>query len=74
MITAFILHSRVYLFGGAQAKGTSEDAVVVYTPAILDEGIYLGNLTLQEGYFWSDVIAWPGEFFAAQQHRPACGL
>jgi hypothetical protein len=48
------------LFGGAQSQGTSEDAVVVYTPAILDEGIYLANVTMREGYFWSDVIKSPG--------------
>ena len=51
---------RVYLIGGAQAKGTSEDTVVVYTPSVLDNGIYMSNITLAEGMFWSDVIEPPG--------------
>ena len=51
---------RVYLIGGAQAKGTSEDTVVVYTPSVLDHGIYMSNITLTEGMFWSDVIEPPG--------------
>jgi hypothetical protein len=52
---------RVYLIGGAAATGTPKDTVVVYTPAVLDEGIYMANLTLPPGYFWSDVIATPSE-------------
>ena len=51
---------RVYLIGGAQAKGTSDDTVVVYTPSVLDHGIYMSNITLTEGMFWSDVIEPPG--------------
>ena len=51
---------RVYLIGGAQAKGTSKDTVVVYTPSVLDNGIYMSNITLTEGMFWSDVIEPPG--------------
>jgi hypothetical protein len=35
--------------------------VVVYTPSILDTGIYMANLTLPPGFFWSDVIQPPGE-------------
>ena len=46
--------------GGAQARGTSEDTVVVYTPSVLDNGIYMSNVTLPEGLFWSDVIESPG--------------
>ncbi|EIE23594.1 hypothetical protein COCSUDRAFT_63121 [Coccomyxa subellipsoidea C-169] len=53
------LEYRVYLIGGAAATGTPEDTVVVYTPAILDEGIYMASLTLPPGYFWSDVIEPP---------------
>ncbi len=60
---------RVYLIGGAAATGTPEDTVVVYTPAILDEGIYMANLTLPPGYFWSDVIEPPGEL--SQRSKPA---
>lgn len=51
---------RVYLMGGASASGTSKDTVVVYTPALLDEGIYIANLTIPEGLFWSDIINPPG--------------
>ena len=29
---------------------------MVYTPALLDEGIYIANLTVPEGLFWSDII------------------
>ncbi|EIE23347.1 hypothetical protein COCSUDRAFT_41613 [Coccomyxa subellipsoidea C-169] len=54
------LEYRVYLFGGAESSGTSKDSVVVYTPSILDEGLYLANLTLPEGHFWSDIIQAPG--------------
>ncbi|CAL8472050.1 g11592 [Coccomyxa elongata] len=54
------LEYRVYLIGGAAAKGTPEDTVVVYTPAVLDNGIYMANLTIPPGYFWSDVIEPPG--------------
>ena len=50
----------MYLIGGAQAKGTSEDTVLVYTPSVLDHGIYMSNITLAEGMFWSDVIEPPG--------------
>ena len=50
----------MYLIGGAQAKGTLEDTVVVYTPSVLDHGIYMSNITLTEGMFWSDVIEPPG--------------
>ena len=46
--------------GGASASGTSKDTVVVYTPALLDEGIYIANLTIPEGLFWSDIINPPG--------------
>jgi len=35
--------------------------VVVYTPSILDEGLYLANMTLPHGYFWNDIIQNPGE-------------
>ncbi len=51
---------RVYLLGGAESSGTSEDAVVVYTPSVLDEGLYIANVTIREGYFWSDIIQKPG--------------
>ncbi|KAK9905798.1 hypothetical protein WJX75_006443 [Coccomyxa subellipsoidea] len=54
------LEYRVYLFGGAESTGTSKDAVVVYTPSVLDEGLYLANVTLPEGHFWSDIIQAPG--------------
>ncbi len=53
--------ARVYLIGGAQATGSPEDTVVVYTPSVLDSGIYMANVTLAPGYFWSDVIEPPGE-------------
>ena len=33
---------------------------MVYTPALLDEGIYIANLTVPEGLFWSDIINPPG--------------
>ena len=33
---------------------------MVYTPALLDEGIYIANLTIPEGLFWSDIINPPG--------------
>jgi hypothetical protein len=46
--------------GGASASGTSKDTVMVYTPALLDEGIYIANLTIPEGLFWSDIINPPG--------------
>ena len=46
--------------GGAQANGTAEDTVVVYTPSVLDHGIYMSNITLPHGRFWSDVIEDPG--------------
>ncbi|BDA47174.1 hypothetical protein COCOBI_10-0190 [Coccomyxa sp. Obi] len=52
---------RVYLLGGAESSGTSKDAVMVYTPSILDEGLYIANVTIREGYFWSDIIQKPGE-------------
>ncbi len=45
--------------GGAQAKGTAKDTVVVYTPSVLDNGIYMSNITLPQGMFWSDVIEDP---------------
>ena len=51
---------RVYLIGGAAAEGTPDDAVVVYTPAVVEDGIYMANLTLPHGTFWSDVIEPPG--------------
>ena len=51
---------RVYLMGGASSTGTGKDTVVVYTPALLDEGIYIANLTVPEGLFWSDIINPPG--------------
>lgn len=35
--------------------------MVVYTPSVLDNGIYMANLTLAPGYFWSDVIEPPGQ-------------
>lgn len=35
--------------------------MVVYTPSILDEGLYLANMTLPHGYFWNDIIQNPGE-------------
>ena len=52
---------RVYLIGGAAAEGTPGDAVVVYTPSVLREGIYMANLTLPHGTLWSDVIEPPGQ-------------
>ena len=51
---------RVYLMGGASSTGTGKDTVVVYTPALLDEGIYIANLTVPDGLFWSDIINPPG--------------
>jgi hypothetical protein len=57
---------RVYLFGGAESTGTSKDAVVVYTPSVLDEGLYLANVTLPEGHFWSDIIQAPGKLAVPQ--------
>lgn len=50
----------MYLLGGAESSGTSKDAVMVYTPSILDEGLYLANVTIREGHFWSDIIQKPG--------------
>lgn len=47
--------------GGAAATGSPEDTAVIYTPAVLDDGIYMANLTLPPGHFWSDVIQPPGE-------------
>ncbi len=52
---------RVYLVGGAQAEGSPEDTAVVYTPSVLDNGIYMSNITLPQGMFWSDVIEEPGD-------------
>ena len=51
---------RVYLLGGASSTGTAKDTVVIYTPALIDEGIYIANLTVPEGLFWSDIINPPG--------------
>ena len=53
------LPCRVYLVGGAQATGTQKDTAVVYTPSVLDNGIYMSNITLPEDMFWSDVIEDP---------------
>ncbi|KAK9814732.1 hypothetical protein WJX72_010670 [[Myrmecia] bisecta] len=51
------LEYRVHLVGGADAQGTAGDTLVVYTPAVLqDRGIAMANLTIPEGYFWSDAI------------------
>ena len=47
--------------GGAQATGTAEDTVVVYTPSVLDNGIYMSNITLPQSMFWSDVIEDPSK-------------
>lgn len=55
-----LLPCRVYLVGGAQAQGKPEDTAVVYTPSVLDNGIYMSNITLPPGMFWSDVIESPG--------------
>ena len=33
---------------------------MIYTPALIDEGIYIANLTVPEGLFWSDIINPPG--------------
>ena len=52
---------RVYLLGGASSTGTAKDTVVIYTPALIDEGIYIANLTVPEGLFWSDIINPPGK-------------
>ncbi|CAK0779312.1 hypothetical protein CVIRNUC_004740 [Coccomyxa viridis] len=52
---------RVYLLGGASSTGTAKDTVVIYTPALIDEGIYIANLTVPEGLFWSDIINPPGQ-------------
>lgn len=54
---------RVYLIGGASAKGDETDAVVVYTPAILGTQearagvIFLLNMTLPHGTFYNDPYA-----------------
>ena len=58
---------RVYLLGGASSTGTAKDTVVIYTPALIDEGIYIANLTVPEGLFWSDIINPPG---TPQRHGP----
>ena len=62
--------------GGASASGTSKDTVVVYTPALLDEGIYIANLTIPEGLFWSDIINPPGghhmRHMLTKAHRKVC--
>ena len=55
------LPCRVYLVGGAQATGTHKDTAVVYTPSVLDNGIYMSNIMLPEGMFWSDVIEDPSK-------------
>ena len=34
--------------------------MVVYTPSILKEGIYMANVTLPPSHFWSDVVEPPG--------------
>ena len=64
------MRHRVYLIGGAAAEGTPADAVVVYTPSVLQEGIYMANLTLPHGTFWSDVIEPPGQqpVITGEQH------
>ncbi len=51
---------RVYLVGGGSAQGSPEDTLVVYTPSVLDDGIYMSNVSLPYPMFWSDVIANPG--------------
>ena len=63
------LPCRVYLVGGAQATGTAEDTVVVYTPSVLDHGIYMSNITLPHGRFWSDVIEDPGRQQLCWYHK-----
>ncbi|KAK9814663.1 hypothetical protein WJX72_009445 [[Myrmecia] bisecta] len=56
------LEYRVYLVGGAHAQGIAEDSLVVYTPAVLqDRGIAMVNLTIPEGYFWSDAVGLLGD-------------
>ncbi len=56
--------------GGANATGTSKDTVVVYTPALVDDGIYIANHTIPEGLFWSDIINPPGRH-ASHDHTDA---
>jgi hypothetical protein len=47
----------VYLFGGASAEGTEEDAVAVYTPAFNSRSTKY-NVTLPHGHFsWAGVPA-----------------
>lgn len=58
--------------GGASSTGTSKDAVVVYTPALVDEGIYIANLTVPEGLFWSDIINPPGEALLRSSAYKGC--
>ena len=41
---------------------------MVYTPALLDEGIYIANLTVPEGLFWSDIINPPGAPISCTRH------
>ncbi|KAK9813200.1 hypothetical protein WJX72_010477 [[Myrmecia] bisecta] len=54
------LEYRVYLVGGADAQGSSSDTVIVYTPSVLDDrGIYMTNMTLPIGHFWSDALEAP---------------
>ena len=60
LLRLFLGERRVYLMGGANVTGTGKDTVVVYTPALLDDGIYIANLTVPEGLFWSDIINPPG--------------
>ncbi|KAA6426725.1 MAG: hypothetical protein FRX49_03835 [Trebouxia sp. A1-2] len=58
------LEYRVYLLGGAQAVSrSSDDSIVVYTPALLDPeaGIRTFNITLPEGTFCSDVMIDPSQ-------------
>ncbi len=51
----------MYLIGGASAQGNENDTVVVYTPAVLgvqygEAGvIYMLNMTLPHGTFYSDI-------------------
>lgn len=70
---------RVYLIGGASAKGDESDAVVVYTPAVLGTQesragvIFILNVTLPHGTFYNDPYA-DMMMEKAGEATPACIL
>jgi hypothetical protein len=60
-------HCRVYLFGGASAVGTEEDALVVYTPKFRS---HTWNVTFPHGHFsWAGARAIAPEPIE-ESHKP----